>query len=75
MVQGSGCRVQRLGCKVKCHGIEGRGVATLPCEQPKFISQKVFIKFFCKSQFRHKSVNLFFILVIIKDTSTDLCGN
>ena len=29
------------------------------------ISQKVFIKSFCKSQFPHKSVNLFFILVII----------
>ena len=35
----------------------------------------VFIKLFCKSQFPHKSVNLFFILVIIKDKLTDLCGN
>jgi len=36
------------------------------------ISQKVFLKSFCKSQFPHKSVNLFFILVIVKDKLTDL---
>ena len=40
-----------------------------------FISQKLFIKSFCKSQFPHKSSNLFFILVIIKDTLTNLWGN
>jgi len=40
----------------------------------RFISQKVFIKSFGKSQFPHKSVNLFFILVIVKDTLTDLWG-
>jgi hypothetical protein len=34
----------------------------------KFVSQKVFIKSFGKSQFPHKFVNLFFILVIIKVT-------
>jgi len=28
-----------------------------------------------KSQFPHKPVNLFFILVIIKDKLTSLCGN
>ena len=38
-----------------------------------FISHRVFLKLFCKSQFPHKSVNLFFILVIIKDKLTDLC--
>ena len=38
------------------------------------ISQKVF-KSFCKSQFPHKFVNLFFISVIIKDKLTDLCEN
>ena len=32
-----------------------------------FISHKVFIKLFCDSQFPHKSVNLFLILVIVKD--------
>jgi len=41
----------------------------------RLVSQKVFIKSFCKSQFPHKSVNLLFILVIIKDNLTDLCGN
>ena len=35
---------------------------------PAFISQKVSIKSFCKSQSQHKFVILFFILVIVKDT-------
>jgi len=39
------------------------------------ISQKVFIKSFCKSQFPYKSVYLFLILVIIKNKLMDLCGN
>jgi len=30
------------------------------------ISQTVFIKSFCKSQFPHKSVNLFFIITTIR---------
>ena len=30
---------------------------------------------FCRSQFPHKSVNLFVTLVIIKDKMMDLCGN
>ena len=38
------------------------------------VSQKVFIKSFCKSQFPHKSVNFIFILVIIKDDLANLCG-
>ena len=37
-----------------------------------FISQKVFIKSFCKNQSPHKSVNLFFISEIIKNELTDL---
>ena len=41
----------------------------------QFISQKVFIQSLCKSQFPYKFVNLLFILVIIKDELTDLCGN
>ena len=39
------------------------------------ISQKVFTKTFCRSQFPHKFVDSFFVLVIIKDELTDLCGN
>ena len=39
-----------------------------------FISQKVLIKSCCKSQFLHKPVNLFFILVIVKDKLTDIWG-
>ena len=40
-----------------------------------FISQQVFVKSFCKSQFPHKSVNLSFILVTINDKLTDVCGD
>ena len=39
-----------------------------------FISHKVFLKSFCKSQFQHRFVNSFFILVIVKGTLTDLWG-
>jgi len=39
------------------------------------ISQKVSIKSFCKSQFPHKSVNVFFISVMIKVKLTDSWGN
>ena len=42
---------------------------------PKRTSQKVFIKLFCTSHFPHKSINLFFILVIIKDKLTGSWGN
>jgi hypothetical protein len=40
-----------------------------------FVSQKVFITLFCNSQFPYKSFNLFLTLVMMKDKSTDLCGN
>ena len=33
------------------------------------------MKSFCKSQFPHKSVNVFFVLVIIKDKLTTCCVN
>ena len=39
------------------------------------ISQKVFIELFCESQFPHKFVNLFFLLVMIKIKWTYLSGN
>ena len=42
---------------------------------PRFISQKLFVKLFCKSQFPDKSVNVFFILTNIKNKLIDLCGN
>ena len=41
----------------------------------EIVSQRVFIKLFCISQFPHKSVNLSFIIVIIRDELTNLCGN
>ena len=37
--------------------------------------QRLCIKSFNKRQFPHKSVNLFLILVMIKDKSTDLWGS
>ena len=39
------------------------------------ILQKVSAKSVCKSQFPHKSVNLIFILAMIKNRLTDLCRN
>ena len=38
------------------------------------VSHKVLVKSFCKSRFPHKSVYLFFILVIVKDKLTDFWG-
>ena len=38
------------------------------------ISQKVFIRSFCKRQFPHKSVNLSFIITNVTNKLTDLCG-
>ena len=40
----------------------------------KLISQKVFLKSFCKCQFPHEFVNVFFILVIEKNKLTDVWG-
>ena len=39
------------------------------------ISQKMFIKSICKSQFPHKFVNLLSISVIKEAKLTDLCGD
>ena len=47
----------------------------LGLEANTLISHKVFLKSFCKSQFPHKSVNLFFISVTVKDKLTDLWGS
>ena len=41
----------------------------------EIISHEVFLKSFRKSHFPHKSVNLFFILVMVKDKLTDLWGS
>ena len=39
-----------------------------------FLTKCFVFKSFCKSQFLHKSVNLLFTSVIVKETSTDLWG-
>ena len=49
--------------------------AVLLARTCKVISQKVFIKSFCISQSPHKSVNLLFVHVTIKDKLTNFCGN
>ena len=41
---------------------------------PDFISHKVFMKSCCKSQFPHKFVKSFLILVMIKDRLTNFAG-
>jgi len=38
------------------------------------VPDHVFLESFCKSQFPRQSVNLFFILVLVKDKLTDLRG-
>ena len=43
--------------------------------RPDLIPKKVFIKSFCTSQFLHKFVNDFFMIVIMKDKLTNLSGN
>jgi len=41
----------------------------------ELISQKEFMKLLCNRHIPYKSVNLFFMLVIVKDNLTNLCGN
>ena len=43
--------------------------------QLELISQKVFMKSFCRSQLPHKSVNLSFTITDTKNQLTDLYGN
>ena len=47
---------------------------TVSIPPPSFISPEVFVKSCCKSQLQHKSVNLFFKLVIIKNKLTNFCA-
>ena len=87
-VYGVWCRVKGEGCRVEGGGC--RGSNQLSAVLPVFlvldfarvlaclrvlISHTVFLKSFCKSQFPHKSVNLFFTLVIAKDKLRDLWGS
>ena len=46
-----------------------------PAYEPLFISHKVFLKSFCKSEFQHEFVNFFSTLVKVEDTLTDLWGS
>ena len=40
-----------------------------------FISQKLVVMSFCKSQFPHKSVNFFSTITNIQNALTNLCGD
>ena len=46
--------------------------ASAPIPGGNLISQTVFLQSFCKSQLPHRFVNLFLILVIVKDELTNL---
>ena len=48
---------------------------TRPHRKFKIISHEVFMKSFLGSQFPQKSVNIFFISVIVKDKLTDSWGS
>ena len=55
--------------KAKAAGLNGAGPGS------SVISHTVFSKSFGKCQFPHKSANLFFILVTVKDKLTNLWGS
>jgi len=84
-VQGSGSRNWSQGSEFREEGVwcgevgigclEGGWGGCGGAAGRVLISQKVITKSFCKCQFPHKLVNLFFILVMIKDQLTDLCGD
>ena len=41
----------------------------------RIISQKVFLKSFCRGELPYKFVNVSFLITDIKNKLTDLCGN
>ena len=61
--------------------LRDQNTSVVPADHPPthsgsdLISQKVFMKSFCKSHSPHKSVNLFFMSVIVKDELTDFWGS
>jgi len=59
-----------LGQRHKCSGLGVHG-----SRFTVFISQKMFTKSFCKSQFPLKFVNLSFTTTDINNELSDLCGN
>ena len=69
--------VMCLGCMVSCcvFGCHDLGFRPSNFRFRAFISQKVFLKSFCKNQFPHKSVNLSFSITNVENKLTDLCGN
>ena len=67
------CGVEGV-CTVTCWAVEGRDL--MPYERgSQSVVARVHQASFCKSPFPHKSVNVFFISVIIKDKLTNLYGN
>jgi len=80
IVGGYGYGVWGMGFGVRGHmNVEERpcvapGTAGWCCSRD-FISHKVLLKSFCKSQFPHNSVSISFILAIEKIKLTDLWGS
>ena len=85
-VQGSGCRVQGVrfgvwgsGFVVWGAGLRGRPLGAGARREDHIQQQEHRLACplcsFCKSQFPHRSINLFFVLVIKNDTLTNLWGN
>ena len=74
-MRGSTLNVSTLSPGATAEGERHGDHRSRPPQARALISQKVFIQLFRKSHFPHKSVNLFFILVIVKGKLTDLCGS
>ena len=64
--------IRRFHIKSQLEQAQGLSLSKFPDD---FISQNLFVKSFCKSQFPHKSVNLSFSITNVKNKFTDLCGN
>ena len=89
-MQGAGFRFQGqgAGCRLQGAGWVGHRVGNHPgrvlerrfsprvdrSPERELISQNVFTKPFGKRQFPHEIVNVFFILVVVKDKLTDSWG-
>jgi hypothetical protein len=87
-VWGLGSGVWDLGSEVWGQGFKVQGLGSrdlglwfrvprsgCPRNSPVFISDKAFLKSYCRSQLPHESVNLSFTVANIRNNFTNLCGN
>ena len=68
------CEIRVEGSVTMVASSKSKSMSPCACARrtDALISRKVFLQSFCKREFQHKSVNLFLILVIVKDKLTDL---